>query len=45
MDVVFSSLRDALTAGYYIESRTPTGYTVRTRTHAGWTAGSVRAAT
>jgi len=31
MAAVFSSLREALTAGYYVESRNASGYTVCTR--------------
>jgi hypothetical protein len=34
--LTFSTLMDALEAGYQIYDRTPEGYLVRTRTHAGW---------
>jgi hypothetical protein len=39
---VFTSLADALRAGFQIYDRTPDGYLVRTRTEQGWAMALVR---
>ena len=43
--VVFSSLREALNAGYHIYGRTDRGYLARLRTDAGWALALVECGT
>ncbi len=40
--ITFTSLADALLAGYQVVSRNAEGYTVRTRTRSGWGLALVR---
>ncbi|HTX55691.1 MAG TPA: hypothetical protein VMD47_01170 [Candidatus Acidoferrales bacterium] len=41
--VVFSSLAQAIAAGYQVLERIPDGYLVRTRTQSGWALAIARA--
>ena len=40
--LTFTTLTDAIRAGYHVYDRTPEGFLVRARTPAGWTLAIVR---